>query len=355
MGIILTLINLLIIAYSLPLGLASVAYFGLTNGLLDKTLTIDSFILVVILITGLVNFSAPIYLIQPTVIIDYYTQHGLWELINYQLTNWSAIILHSCLGLVLLIPLFIRIIYAIYTSSEVFHATPHNSSSGLIWIPECRRSLLPIFDPNTNKATLPDANAQKNSQADLAQTILNNSILSKPVAIMDAELNQHCLLVGTTGSGKTSTMLHFVESMAERNFPVVYLDGKGSSYLINKLKAIAIKHGRVFKVFTLRPGINSDLTNLAGYNPFGSGTATEWKNRIMALFTQAQNRGQEHFSLGEQNYINFVAKILYSWGKPVDLRIFLALLEQPASIVEARITAPSTSLVRFIITPSRLS
>ena len=68
-----------------------------------------------------------------------------------------------------------------------------------------------------------------------------------PVALSDHELNQHCLIVGTTGSGKTTTILNFVDSALSRNLPCIYLDGKGSFEHIDELSTIAAKYNRVFK------------------------------------------------------------------------------------------------------------
>lgn len=147
------------------------------------------------------------------------------------------------------------------------------------------------------------------------------------VVLADKELNQHTLIIGTTGSGKTTTIMNFVESAAKRSLPLIFLDGKGSVDLINQMEQIASRYKRKFKVFTLRPREN--INNLAGYNPFASGNATEWKNRIMSLFAEVQGKGQEHFSLGEQNYINFVATVLSKLPVKVDLRVILGFLENP--------------------------
>lgn len=168
-------------------------------------------------------------------------------------------------------------------------------------------------------------------------TLLSISTNYSKVEISDEELNQHCLIIGTTGSGKTNTILNFVDSACMRNLPCIYLDGKGSPELIDKLKIIATKYHKIFKVFTLRP--NSTLSNIAAYNPFSSGNATEWKNRIMSLFAEAQSKGQEHFSLAEQNYINFVSNVLYGLSQqkqqPVDLRVLLSFLENPELLQKA--------------------
>lgn len=157
------------------------------------------------------------------------------------------------------------------------------------------------------------------------------------IYISDKEFNQHCLIIGTTGAGKTTTILNVVNSVASRGLPCIYLDGKGSPELIDKLRIIASKHNRPFKVFALRPNMN--ISETAYYNPFSSGTATEWKNRIMSLFAEAQGKGQEHFSLAEQNYINFVSNVLHGLSQKenqsIDLKILLTFLENRDLLIAA--------------------
>ncbi len=170
----------------------------------------------------------------------------------------------------------------------------------------------------------------------ILNNIADNDVLigtenDNKIYLTDNELNQHALIIGTTGSGKTTTILNFVKHCAQHNLPCIYLDGKGEFSLIDKMRQLAKQYNRTFKVFCLRP--DNKIENLAGYNPFGSGNATEWKNRIMALFLAVSSKGQEHFSLGEQNYINFVAQVLYRLQKTVDLRVFLAFLENPDKLL----------------------
>ena len=283
-------VSLLITMYSLPLGGLCFSYFMLTR-LLKSTLLVDWALFFIILFIGITCFDSSILIGWFKLVLNYYTEFKMANLIKFEIFNWQIMTYQGGICLSLLLPLGIRIISLMFISKKI----------------------VPI-----------DSSDHVNG------TVLNN-INQPPVVISDTELNQHCLVVGTTGVGKTTTMLNFVNSMAYRGIPVIYLDGKGSFDLVEQIRNIAKSHNRVFKVFTLRHFLN--LTDLAGYNPFASGCATEWKNRIMSLFTQATSRGQEHFSLGEQNYINFVANILYKWGKPIDLRIFLALLEQPHELL----------------------
>jgi hypothetical protein len=102
------------------------------------------------------------------------------------------------------------------------------------------------------------------------------------------QLNQHLIVVGTTGRGKTQTILNIVEAAILGGLPLVYVDGKGDQDLIARVQAFAKLHGRKFYLF--------DPTNLAdscAYNPLASGTFTSKADRIVAMrdvWTEAHYR-----------------------------------------------------------------
>ncbi len=131
---------------------------------------------------------------------------------------------------------------------------------------------------------------------------------NKLVQISDKELNQHALVIGTTGSGKTTTLLNIVEHGCKNELPVIYIDGKGSLKLAEKISKICMRHNRTLKVFSLDP--NHLVPNLSHYNPFASGNFTEWKNKITTLTQQSDNKGQEHYSLQEEGYISILCEVL---------------------------------------------
>lgn len=153
----------------------------------------------------------------------------------------------------------------------------------------------------------------------------------QPVIVADKELNQHCLLLGSTGSGKTTTIFSVVDSALERDLPVIFLDGKGSRELPQKMQALCQKHGRTLRVFALDveniPAINA-------YNPFASGNFTQWKNRIMSLFAEVSGRGQEHFALAEETYLNLLCQTLHKTGVEIDLKVLLAFLSHPYELIK---------------------
>lgn len=95
------------------------------------------------------------------------------------------------------------------------------------------------------------------------------------VAITDRELNQDVFLVGTTGSGKTTTIMNFVESALLRQLPLVLVDGKGDPEVAAVLEALARACGRTLKVFAMRG--NSCLRDPAAELPCGGGKARRAK------------------------------------------------------------------------------
>ncbi|MCC2626040.1 MAG: Type secretory pathway VirD4 component-like protein [Burkholderiales bacterium] len=148
-----------------------------------------------------------------------------------------------------------------------------------------------------------------------------------PVMISHKELNQHTLVIGTTGSGKTSTLLNIVYDCCSQNLPLIYLDGKGSIKLVDKISQICSQFGRALKVFSIDPGQN--ITHLAKYNPLAYGNFTEWKNKIITLLGEPESKGQEHYATEEQSYINLVCEILNKSQRQIDLEAFLGYLSHP--------------------------
>jgi hypothetical protein len=291
------ILNLMVVLYtailflmSIPLGIFACMY-SVVRRLFRYTLIFDGVILIISLLLSLTDSeTALVSYINAS--DTYFHTHSISEYIMHQINNFSFI--HHKFLLVLLFPLAL-----IHIVSLILNM---------------------VFKKRVTK----NANDKVFEGVELAAE-------SKIGQIPDNELNQHTLIVGTTGSGKTTTLMNFAVSCAKRNIPLIFLDGKGSADLIDKLSTIAHTYQRKFRVFTLRPREN--ITNIAGYNPFANGNATEWKNRIMSLFAEVTGRGQEHFSLAEQNYINFVATILAELPTKIDLRSFLAFLENPDKLL----------------------
>ncbi len=94
------------------------------------------------------------------------------------------------------------------------------------------------------------------------------------VVLADAELNAHSLLVGATGSGKTTTLMHLLHGGIRRQIPVVLLDMKGDPEVAALMRRRAADAGRPFYLFT--------FDGPTYWNPLARGDATELTNKLIA-------------------------------------------------------------------------
>jgi conjugal transfer pilus assembly protein TraD len=130
------------------------------------------------------------------------------------------------------------------------------------------------------------------------KTLLGISQTGKTVvSLADRELNQHCFLIGTTGSGKTVTLSNFAESAIQRGIPLVYVDGKGEVKLVEQLQTQAKKHGRKFYLFSV-----NDHPDGCRWNPLSRGRATELKDKLISLTEWSE----PHYKYEAERYLQAV-------------------------------------------------
>ena len=130
----------------------------------------------------------------------------------------------------------------------------------------------------------------------------------KRVHLSDGDANKHTFVVGTTGSGKTVSVLNFVESAVNRQLPVIYVDGKGDYDLAQKVMAYARAQGRPAYLFAM----NGDS---CVYNPLASGGYSAKKDRIVEL----REWSEDHYRKLAEGYMQTVFKVLDASGIKTDL------------------------------------
>ena len=135
-----------------------------------------------------------------------------------------------------------------------------------------------------------------------------NRETGRQVVLTDAELNQHCLVFGTTGSGKTTTIMNVVESAVSRAIPLIFVDGKGAPDLAGKIKTLADRYGRPFYLFAMRG-------ESWHYNPLVQGGITELKDKLINLTEWTE----EHYKKMAERYLQLVFRGLAAAGEKVDL------------------------------------
>ena len=147
-------------------------------------------------------------------------------------------------------------------------------------------------------------------------TLIGTDSYGKPVTLTDKAANQHVLVLGTTGSGKTVTVCNIVESAIHRSIPVIYIDGKGDDKLAQTVATYARGHNRMACVFSMREG---GVT----YNPLAVGGFTSKKDRIVEL----REWTEEHYKKLAEGYLQCVFKIMECCNIPCNLITLASYLD----------------------------
>ncbi|MBV8431756.1 MAG: DUF853 family protein [Solirubrobacterales bacterium] len=118
------------------------------------------------------------------------------------------------------------------------------------------------------------------------------------VSLITRELSAHGLILGASGSGKTTTLLTILEQQVRRGVPVVAIDMKGSPTFAAQLAGAARAAGRPFQLWSPDgPGF---------WNPLQHGNATEGKDKLIAT----ERFTEPHYQRAAERYVQTLLQVL---------------------------------------------
>jgi hypothetical protein len=158
-------------------------------------------------------------------------------------------------------------------------------------------------------------------------TLLGVSTDGKPVYVSDGELNGHCLVLGATGAGKTTTLMNFIESACVRGIPLILVDGKGEREFLERVKKLAARYGRKFYGFSMA-GEGCSMH----YNPLRHGNYTELKDKLIAITEWTE----PHYKLMAERYLQSSIRMLQMSGVRIDLGNIADMLDPGDIVLAAR-------------------
>lgn len=126
------------------------------------------------------------------------------------------------------------------------------------------------------------------------------------------DFKRFCFILGATGSGKTVTIRNIFDAFIAKGFPVVYVDGKPSSDVIDHLKQ---KSGENFI------GFNCD--GFLSYD-FLTGQPTEITDKIMCL---KENWDSDYYKGLAQNILQLAIKFLQESKQNITLHAIIRHLD----------------------------
>ena len=121
---------------------------------------------------------------------------------------------------------------------------------------------------------------------------------NEEVVLTDEQLAAHGLIVGASGSGKTTSLLTILVGAIERGHAVVAIDLKGSPTFANTLHAAANTAGRPFHLWTPDgPG---------HWNPLAIGNPTELKDKLIST----ESWSEPHYQRAAERYLQTALQVI---------------------------------------------
>ncbi len=139
------------------------------------------------------------------------------------------------------------------------------------------------------------------------EVLLGMDIKKQPVVFNILDLFKHCLVSGTTGSGKTVMMYNIMEQALREDMGVIYVDGKGSPKTVQSITKLANHYGKNVYNF-------SDKTDWH-YNPVKYGKPTSITDRLI----DSMEWSEPYYKGESKNLLQKVIRFLHDFGFPSDL------------------------------------
>jgi conjugal transfer pilus assembly protein TraD len=169
------------------------------------------------------------------------------------------------------------------------------------------------------------ASAASDANAPDAITIGHNPA-GQRVVVREQDLRAHGLILGASGSGKSTTMLTLLSAEIERGRPVVAIDLKGSPAFVDSLRQAAAAANRPFSVWS--------PDGPTHWNPLAAGNPTELKDKLIAT----ERFTEPHYQRAAERYVQTALQVLAAQSpqQPPSLAQVVELLEPQRLAAAAR-------------------
>ncbi len=159
-------------------------------------------------------------------------------------------------------------------------------------------------------------------------TLLGFSRAGEPIRI--PALETHAMIVGGSGSGKTTTAEVLLEGEVAGGRGFVILDGKGGRSLPKFAVELAERHGRPVALWSVLPhGIHVLDRHRRSWNPAGGGNPTEIKDRIASAEEQTE---PYYAAIAARGLLAAARALRESLGRNPGLDELASLLDAPTRL-----------------------
>ncbi len=134
-------------------------------------------------------------------------------------------------------------------------------------------------------------------------TVLGTDQEGAPVVLTHRQLEAHAVILGASGSGKTTTLLKILGDQILSGRGVVAIDMKGSPAFAAQLASAAERAGKPFFLWT--------ADGPSTWNPLAYGNPTQLKDKIIAM----ERFSEIHYQRAAERYLQLVLQAL-KWASP---------------------------------------
>jgi type IV secretory pathway TraG/TraD family ATPase VirD4 len=138
----------------------------------------------------------------------------------------------------------------------------------------------------------------RRGQRGLGEIVLGRGRDGREVSITEHDLSAHGLILGASGSGKTTTLLTILDQQIRSGRAVIAVDMKGSPAFAQRLAAAAAASCRPFKLWT--------PDGPSHWNPLEQGNATELKDKLICT----ERFTEPHYQRAAERYLQTVLQVL---------------------------------------------
>ncbi|WP_158746696.1 type IV secretory system conjugative DNA transfer family protein [Acidisphaera sp. L21] len=139
-----------------------------------------------------------------------------------------------------------------------------------------RRVVLPLRLPksaNRKDWNYPDPATRKPQKADGRFLVGFDALTGQELWLTNADMRQHASIPGTTGAGKTTSIVSMLANALAQGSGFVLVDGKADNTLYGLILALARRFGREDDVLALNFLVASGVKESNTFNPFATGNA----------------------------------------------------------------------------------
>lgn len=193
--------------------------------------------------------------------------------------------------------------------------------------------------------SLTDTDKEKEVKAQIADEKGHKESKGK---VLDLDSQKHLFAAGTTGSGKTANILHYIDDNLKNNGFSVIVDGKGAlgKYDLGTVtQQLAKKYNR--KIYILN---QTDIENTDPYNPFRDLTATQVKDFLINM----SDWESDHYKNLASRYWQLMANVMITCGLKVNFEsiIYFSFTKNFLGLIDTALKEEKISEETYILAES---